>query len=105
VQEVATQGHERAAFDSRCGVEDQCFTVFHKSITAPIVEVAMEPMRRRLVWVERPNFQGWGCTECAWVFKPSGTLTGKSLDEMKENYEQQREKEFKSHLCTEYFTR
>jgi len=32
------------------------------------------------------------------VFKPSGTLTGRSLDEMKENYEQQRDKEFKSHV-------
>jgi len=45
-------------------------------------------MRRKLVWAERKNFQGWVCTECAWVFKPSGTITGRSLDEMKENYEQ-----------------
>jgi hypothetical protein len=36
-----------------------------------------------LVWVERQNFQGWICNECAWVFKPSGTITGRSLDEMK----------------------
>jgi len=33
-------------------------------------------------------------TNAAWVFKPSGTLGGRSLDEMKENYEQQRDKEF-----------
>jgi len=54
----------------------------------------MAAMRRELVWVEKRNFQGWACTECAWVFKPSGTFTGRSLDEMKENYEQQRDKEF-----------
>jgi len=51
----------------------------------------MAVMRRQLVWVERKNFQSWICTECAWVFKPSGTITGRSLDEMKENYEQQRD--------------
>src|SRR6266850_6652774 len=59
----------------------------------------MAVMRREMVWVERKNFQGSACTECAWVFKPSGALTGRSLDEMKENYEQQRDKEFKSHVC------
>jgi ribosomal protein L37AE/L43A len=52
----------------------------------------MAAMRRKLVWVERESFQGWVCNECAWAFKPSGTLTGKSLDEVKENYEQQRDK-------------
>jgi len=62
----------------------------------------MAAMRRELIWVERKNFQGWACNECAWVFKPSGTLTGRSLDEMKENYEQQRDKEFKSHVCAEH---
>jgi hypothetical protein len=36
------------------------------------------------------------------MFKPSGTLAGRSLDEMKENYEQQRLKEFKSHVCAEH---
>ena len=43
----------------------------------------MAAMRRKLVWDERQNFQGWICNECAWVFKPSGTITGRSLDEMK----------------------
>ena len=62
----------------------------------------MATMRRELVWIERKNFQGWACTECAWVFKSSGSPTGKSLDEMKENYEQKRDKEFKSHVCAEH---
>ena len=62
----------------------------------------MAAMRRELVRVERKNFQGWACTECAWVFKPSETLTGRSLGEMKENYKQQRDKEFKSHVCAKH---
>jgi len=32
----------------------------------------------KLVWTERPNFQGWACTECAWVFSPSWPLVGKA---------------------------
>jgi rubredoxin len=59
-------------------------------------------MRRKLVWLERQDFQGWACSECAWVFNPSGTPAGRSLDEMKQNYEQQRDKEFTSHVCAEH---
>jgi hypothetical protein len=59
-------------------------------------------MQRKLVWIERWNFQGSGCSECAWVFKPSGTPTGKSLDEMKQDYEQQRDKHFAAHVCAEH---
>jgi hypothetical protein len=59
-------------------------------------------MQRKLVWVEEQRFQGWGCSECAWVFNPSGAPTGKSLDEMKENYERRRDKDFAAHVCTEH---
>jgi hypothetical protein len=62
----------------------------------------MEPMRRKLVWAERPNFQGWCCSECAWVFNPSWPLVGNSVDEMKTNFGQQRDKEFASHVCAEH---
>jgi hypothetical protein len=62
----------------------------------------MEPMRRKLVWAERPNFQGWACTACVWVFNPSGPLVGDSIDEMKMHYAQQRDKEFASHVCAEH---
>jgi ribosomal protein L37AE/L43A len=62
----------------------------------------MEPMRRKLVWVERPNFQGWACTQCAWTFNPSGPLVGESIDDMKTNYEEQRNTEFASHICAEH---
>jgi hypothetical protein len=60
-------------------------------------------MRRKLVWIDRKSFQGYGCSECAWMFKPSGMPAGKSLDEMKQNYERQRDKHFADHVCTEHY--
>jgi hypothetical protein len=59
-------------------------------------------MHRKLVWIVEERFWGWGCSECAWVFNPSGSPTGKSLEEMIRNYEQQRDKEFTSHVCAEH---
>jgi hypothetical protein len=89
--------------DWRCSeVEDQCRNVVSRRITAANVEVAVQARRRELVWIERKNFQGWACSECAWAFNPSGPLVGDSLGDMKMHYEQQRDKEFKSHVCTEH---
>ncbi len=62
----------------------------------------MEPMRRKLVWVERPDFQAWGCSECAWVFNPPSAVVGNSVEEMKTNFGRQRDKEFASHVCAEH---
>ena len=59
-------------------------------------------MRRKLVWIEQQHFRGWGCSECGWVFNPSESPAGNSLDEMKENYEQQRHKDFEAHACAEH---
>jgi hypothetical protein len=59
-------------------------------------------MRRELVWIKELRFQGWGCSECAWLFNPSGPPIGESLEEMKENYERQRDREFRSHVCAEH---
>jgi hypothetical protein len=64
--------------------------------------MAVEPMSRKLGWTERPNFQGWVCTECAWVFNPPSSIIGNSIDEMKTNFGQQRDKEFASHVCAEH---
>lgn len=58
-----------------------------------------ESSSRKLVWVEGQSFEGWGCSECAWVFNPSGPPTGKSLDEMKRNFQVQLSEEFMSHNC------
>ena len=54
---------------------------------------------RKLVWIEKQNFQGFGCAECNRLFKPSGVLVRESLDEMKQKYEAQRDKEFAAHVC------
>jgi hypothetical protein len=36
------------------------------------------------------------------VFSPSWPLVGKSIDEMKTNFGQQRDEEFASHVCAEH---
>jgi hypothetical protein len=54
---------------------------------------------RELVWVARQSFEGWGCSACAWVFNPSGWPSGKSLEEMKENFQVQLSAEFAAHAC------
>ena len=59
-------------------------------------------MRREMVWVENERFRGWACSECAWEFNPSGVPAGSSIDEMKENYERERDREVASHLCAEH---
>jgi hypothetical protein len=59
-------------------------------------------MRRELVWIENQDFQGFGCSECKWVFKTSDALVGESLDEMKQQYEAQRDKEFAAHICAKH---
>jgi hypothetical protein len=59
-------------------------------------------MPRKLEWIERQNFQGYGCSECSWKFKPSGALISDSLDEMKKKYEAQRDEEFTAHVCVKH---
>ena len=57
---------------------------------------------RKLIWIGKPRFQGLGCSECAWVFNPSGPPVGNSLDEMVETYKRLRDKEFAIHVCAEH---
>jgi hypothetical protein len=59
-------------------------------------------MPRELVWIEHQNLQGFSCSQCNWVFSPSGALVGESLEEMKRRYEAQRDKEFAAHVCAEH---
>jgi hypothetical protein len=54
---------------------------------------------RKPVHIEDQNFRGWGCSECAWRFNPSGPPVGKTLDEMARNFEMQLSKQFASHAC------
>jgi rubredoxin len=86
----------------RRAVGEQCYAVVQKGLMASNREVAMEPKRRKLVWAEKPKFQGWVCTQCAWVFNPSWPPVGKTIEEMKTDFGQQRDKEFASHVCSEH---
>ncbi|GAC1621653.1 MAG: hypothetical protein PVS2B2_23120 [Candidatus Acidiferrum sp.] len=54
---------------------------------------------RNLTWVKTVSSESWGCSKCTWTFNSSGPPNGNSLDEMKLNYERQRDKEFASHVC------
>jgi hypothetical protein len=60
--------------------------------------------RREMAWVETKDFLGWGCSECAWKFSPSGAPAGNTIAEMKQHYEQQRDDDFLSHRCADYPT-
>jgi transposase-like protein len=59
------------------------------------------PSSCKLVRVEGPRFEEWICSECDWVFNASGAPTGKSLDEMKRNYQTRLSEEFAFHACAE----
>jgi hypothetical protein len=52
--------------------------------------------------MESPKFQGFGCSECNWRFDPSGVRFGDSLQQMKREYEAEREREFATHVCVEH---
>jgi hypothetical protein len=58
--------------------------------------------RRKLIWIEKSRFRGFGCSACAWVFKSSGAPKGNSFDEMMQNFELLRDNEFASHICAEH---
>ena len=96
------KARKRAALVAAVLSKSNATPSFKKSLMASNCEVAMDPKRRKLVWAEKPKFQGWVCTECAWVFNPSWPLVGKTIDEMKTDFGQQRDKEFASHVCAEH---
>jgi hypothetical protein len=57
---------------------------------------------RQMVWIKTARMKAWTCSECAWTFNPSGPPRGSSLEEMKQNYERQRDKEYASHVCADH---
>jgi hypothetical protein len=63
---------------------------------------AKERAFRKLVWIEAQKFGGWGCSKCAWVFRPSELPAGKSFDELTDNLQRQLDTEFASHDCVQY---
>jgi hypothetical protein len=70
--------------------------------TLVLVGATEAAMSRKLVWIELNRFRGFGCSECGWRFEPAGDPEGKSFDEMMENFELQRDREFKSHVCVDH---
>jgi hypothetical protein len=60
------------------------------------------PASRTLTWIREEHFHGPACSRCAWLFRPSGSPTGDSLREMKENYLRRCNEEFAAHDCTQY---
>jgi hypothetical protein len=58
---------------------------------------------RKLVSLEGQGGTGWeGCSECAWVFIPSGSPLGGSLDEWILNLDVQLSEQFAAHDCAEH---
>jgi hypothetical protein len=57
---------------------------------------------RKLGWVEGRDFAGWGCSDCAWVFRTKEWPKGHSLIEVKHNFQKQLSQEFESHACSKY---
>ena len=59
-------------------------------------------MGRELVWVEKERFEGWACSACGWEFRASGPLVGGTIEEMKRNYERERDEAFGAHACAKH---
>jgi len=57
---------------------------------------------RTLTWIREPHLHAPACSQCAWLFHPSGPPTGSSLEQMKENYMRSCNEEFAAHICARY---
>jgi hypothetical protein len=57
---------------------------------------------RKMIRIKSVHSTSWICTECAWVFNALGPPRGDSLEEMKQHFERQRDKQFASHVCAEH---
>ena len=64
--------------------------------------LAYGPKVLKLIWTQRTSIEGWGCSECAWVFHPSGRPVGDTFEEMKRNFRKQLAEEFASHACADH---
>lgn len=54
---------------------------------------------RQMVWIANARMETWGCSECSWIFKPSGPPVGNCMEEMIHNFEGQRDKDCALHVC------
>jgi hypothetical protein len=62
----------------------------------------MLPMPGELVWIDQPRFRGWGCSQCAWIFIPTGPPEGQTFNAMMRKYQERCGKEFAAHVCKEH---
>jgi hypothetical protein len=76
-----------------------CFTRAYRTKST---RCASEAMHRKLVRIEEQGFRAWGCSECAWAFRPSDLPAGKLLNEMMQNYKLQCDNDFAAHVCAEH---
>ncbi|MEO5935662.1 MAG: hypothetical protein ABIP81_00455 [Terriglobales bacterium] len=60
------------------------------------------PDSRKLKLVERPDFVGWGCSNCAWAFRIPATLKSESLDDLIRETEAIRDNAFEAHACSSH---
>jgi hypothetical protein len=56
-------------------------------------------MQRKLVWDRSQKLDGFGCSECGWKFGLTSLPVGDTSEELKEQYEAQRDTEFAAHVC------
>jgi len=61
-------------------------------------------MPRRVIWIEKQNFQGFACSGCDWRFEPSGMPEGNSLEEMERHFKEQLAKEFRKRIFSSQIT-
>jgi hypothetical protein len=54
---------------------------------------------RHMIWIATARMETWGCSDCAWTFKPSGPPVGNCLEAMIQNFESQRDKDCALHVC------
>jgi hypothetical protein len=57
---------------------------------------------RGLIHISKAQFVGWGCSECDWIFKPAESIfdVQGEVDAWKAEFERQRDRDFKAHICT-----
>jgi hypothetical protein len=59
-------------------------------------------MTRKLVWIEKPGFGGFGCSECGWRFELSNASAGTTFEDLTANLGLQLDQEFASHVCADH---
>lgn len=60
------------------------------------------PASRKLKLVERPDFVGWGCSNCAWVFRIPEKHKSASLGDLIRETEAIRDNAFEAHACSSH---